>query len=150
MRDSHAGIDNLFMTGFDLFEGTLYCSGCSDVIYHPQFQEVLLREKGKSLNSNGRSSTASNTTHSTNGERNGEGSPICRVPRGMYNLGASCFMNVILQSFVQNPLLRNYFLSDRHHAALCPARENCLACELDKLFTEVRLEKGEGEFHTDL
>jgi len=47
-------------------------------------------------------------------------------------------MNVILQSFVQNPLLRNYFLSDRHHAALCPARENCLACELDKLFTEVR------------
>lgn len=46
-------------------------------------------------------------------------------------------MNVILQSFVQNPLLRNYFLSDRHHAALCPARENCLACELDKLFTEV-------------
>lgn len=45
-------------------------------------------------------------------------------------------MNVILQSFLHNPLLRNYFLSDRHNAALCPARENCLACELDMLFME--------------
>lgn len=29
-------------------------------------------------------------------------------------------MSVILQSFLHNPLLRSYFLSDRHNRDLCP------------------------------
>lgn len=53
-------------------------------------------------------------------------------------MGATCYMNVVLQSFVHNPLLRNFFLSDRHNSYLCTNRENCLACELDLLFHEVR------------
>ncbi|UZJ55970.1 hypothetical protein CBS101457_005290 [Exobasidium rhododendri] len=124
--------------GFDLYEGTLYCSTCDDVVYSPEFQEVTLQKRAKATKSTGQRMTSESTTQ---GDRKNEGLSICRAPRGLYNLGASCFMNVILQSFVQNPLLRNYFLSDRHHAALCPARENCLACELDKLFTEFFTEK---------
>lgn len=53
-------------------------------------------------------------------------------------MGATCYMNVVLQSFIHNPLLRNFFLSDRHNSSLCTNRENCLACELDLLFNEVR------------
>ena len=59
------------------------------------------------------------------------------MPRGLRNMGATCFLNVILQSFLHNPLLRNHFLSDRHNAALCAAGRDCLACEMDKLFKEV-------------
>jgi hypothetical protein len=56
--------------------------------------------------------------------------------RGLLNLGQTCFLNVILQSFIHNPLLRNYFLSDRHNSRLCK-HSDCTCCEMDNLFTEV-------------
>jgi ubiquitin carboxyl-terminal hydrolase 22/27/51 len=34
--------------------------------------------------------------------------------RGLLNLGNTCFMNCILQTFTHTPALRDYFLSDKH------------------------------------
>lgn len=67
-------------------------------------------------------------------------------------------MSVILQSFLHNPLLRAYFLSDKHNRFLCPVSsitvgidgkeisnvkdgesKPCLGCEMDRLFEEVSL-----------
>ena len=63
----------------------------------------------------------------------------------MRNLGATCFLNVVLQSLLAVPQLREYFLSDRHNAQACPSRKAdstndspCLCCEFDTLFSEVR------------
>ena len=58
--------------------------------------------------------------------------------RGLLNLGQTCFFNVVLQCLVHNPLLRNYFLSDKHNCRQCKI-QNCTSCEMDKLFTEVVL-----------
>lgn len=60
----------------------------------------------------------------------------CQGRRGLLNLGQTCFLNVILQSFIHNPLLRNYFLSDRHNSRLCK-HSDCTCCEMDNLFTEI-------------
>lgn len=52
----------------------------------------------------------------------------------------SCYMSVVLQTFLMNPFLRAYFLSDRHNRSACSrtlAGEACLSCELDLLFSEV-------------
>jgi ubiquitin carboxyl-terminal hydrolase 22/27/51 len=48
-------------------------------------------------------------------------------------------MNAILQAFVHNPPMRNYFLSDMHNRSNCPraGEEVCLGCEMDYLFAQV-------------
>lgn len=63
---------------------------------------------------------------------------ICLTPettiglRGLLNLGSTCFMNCIVQALMHTPLLRDYFLSERH---ICKnVYEYCLVCELSRLF----------------
>lgn len=56
--------------------------------------------------------------------------------KGLLNLGASCYLSVVLQTLVHNPLVKNWFMSDKHPHQLC-TRAICLCCEMDKLFSEV-------------
>jgi hypothetical protein len=56
--------------------------------------------------------------------------------KGLLNLGSTCYLNVILQTLVHNPLLRAHFLSDLHNSKSCKAKP-CICCEMDRLFVEV-------------
>lgn len=67
-------------------------------------------------------------------------------------MGSTCFMNVILQCFIHNPLLRGYFLSDQHSSKRCEVKTECMGCEMDQLFTQVRIVQVNGksiERHTE-
>lgn len=55
--------------------------------------------------------------------------------RGIYNAGATCYQNVVLQSFLHNPLLRNFYLSDGHQSNDCNV-SHCLSCAMDDMFQD--------------
>jgi ubiquitin carboxyl-terminal hydrolase 22/27/51 len=55
--------------------------------------------------------------------------------RGLLNLGQTCFLNSVLQAFLHTPLIRAYFLSDKHNRLVCKTKD-CTCCELDELFSE--------------
>ncbi|ANB11397.1 ubiquitin-specific protease UBP8 [Sugiyamaella lignohabitans] len=55
--------------------------------------------------------------------------------KGFYNMGATCFMSVILQSLIHNPLVRNFFLAGGHDSDECE-QPNCLACCVDQVFAD--------------
>lgn len=70
-----------------------------------------------------------------------------RGPVGLFNLGNSCYMNSVLQAFLNAPPLRNFFLADLHGAS-CKLRNanssslsphysqyssQCFACAIERL-----------------
>lgn len=84
--------------------------------------------------------------------------------RPLLNLSQTCFLSAILQALIHNPLLKAYFLSDKHNRHVCPnggprglnvGRPNfgdpstangngtpadrergCMCCEMDRAFDE--------------
>ncbi|KAL9934764.1 hypothetical protein V8E36_006539 [Tilletia maclaganii] len=121
---------------FDMHRGTVFCRQCDDVVYDSRFEQVYDLEVSMAAASHRLKGKRAKHLDVCSEASAQAMTPVTPVPRGLRNMGATCWMNVVLQSFLHNPLLRNYFLSDRHNTKLCAARENCLACEMDKIFAE--------------
>lgn len=59
--------------------------------------------------------------------------------RGFVNMGATCYMSVILQTLIHNPYVRDYFLSGDHVKCikkLTETDDSCITCRIDEIFTE--------------
>ncbi|GJN93546.1 hypothetical protein Rhopal_006603-T1 [Rhodotorula paludigena] len=123
----------------------VHCFGCGEYVRHAAIdryaaaeQMVLRDQEGDAQRATKRKRVSLRKWELvSSGTASGSGSAV--PARGIRNLGNSCYMSVILQSFLANPYLRSYFLGDRHNRLACERTQNgepCLSCELDLLFSE--------------
>lgn len=59
-------------------------------------------------------------------------------------MGQTCFMSVIIQSLIHNPLVRSHYLGEGHKSEDCE-KESCISCALEEMLAEFHsVEKVEG------
>ncbi|XP_028908138.1 ubiquitin carboxyl-terminal hydrolase 22 isoform X2 [Ornithorhynchus anatinus] len=127
----------------DLLYGGIYCFMCQDYIYDKDLEQIAKEEQRKAWKLQGIGEKYS-TWEPTKRElellrHNPKRRKIttnCTIGlRGLINLGNTCFMNCIVQALTHTPLLRDFFLSDRHKCEM-QSPSSCLVCEMSTLFQE--------------
>ena len=124
----------------DSSTGLLYCFMCGDYINDPQLDQIRLETLHHRL-------AAPSLILTTSEAHQHYTMPSYRATtglKGFVNLGSTCFMSCILQSFIHNPIIRNHFFNNDVHFFNCASAQQdgaaidetnaCVTCSIDTIF----------------
>lgn len=114
--------------GSDL-EGAVWCFECKDAVIDAEFEQIRDAEIHKAMHAPGPRNALQK--HQIKEVSSNAHAGL----KGLVNLGATCYISVVLQSLVHNPLVRAFFLGGGHQQELC-SRSSCLVCAVDRLYTD--------------
>ncbi|KAI3405308.2 hypothetical protein KGF56_001879 [Candida oxycetoniae] len=155
-RHAHShykGSQHMFSIDSNL--GLLYCFKCNAYINHPRLEKLRCQVMGVQ--------SVEDVTK-TEAENYSDPNKLAMLGlKGFVNLGSTCYMSSILQTFVHNPILKTRFFNNDLHYFNCKYLYDqevtgsihegnaCITCSIDKIFKEFyTMESTEGFGMTDL
>ncbi|ODV70224.1 cysteine proteinase [Hyphopichia burtonii NRRL Y-1933] len=134
---------NQHLFAIDSYNGLLYCFSCGDYVNNSKLEKIRLK-----ILTNDDSVEKFNKIESNNDNNEEYLLPSKQAMNGLkgfINLGSTCFMSCILQSFIHNPILKYQFFNNDYHFLNCDSNHDymnglidennaCITCSIDNIF----------------